>query len=303
MNKKDLKRFFLITTIFFIITIALTIGISYKYYKKLEANNNLIIASIINNIKEEYPDIKDEDIGHILNLEDLDEYPGLEHYGILIKEHNISNSNKHIMNKCLLLLVLILTTYIIINTIITFVYLYKRNKNINYITNYLKEINKHNYKIELKSLEEGDLSILKDELYKTTVMLNEQAHQSKKDKESLKNSLSDISHQLRTPLTSINLMIDNIMEGNKTKEEERKLLVNINHKIKNTSFLVESLLKLSKFDANTIEFNPNNYKINKILESVEDNLRDLLDLNDITLNITGNKKIPYIVITSGKLKH
>ena len=290
MNKKDLKRFFLITTIFFIITIALTIGISYKYYKKLEANNNLIIASIINNIKEEYPDIKDEDIGHILNLEDLDEYPGLEHYGILIKEHNISNSNKHIMNKCLLLLVLILTTYIIINTIITFVYLYKRNKNINYITNYLKEINKHNYKIELKSLEEGDLSILKDELYKTTVMLNEQAHQSKKDKESLKNSLSDISHQLRTPLTSINLMIDNIMEGNKTKEEERKLLVNINHKIKNTSFLVESLLKLSKFDANTIEFNPNNYKINKILESVEDNLRDLLDLNDITLNITGNKK-------------
>ena len=290
MNKKELKRFYFFTTITLILAIILSILINYSYYKKIEKNNNYILSTIISNIKEQYPDLDDETIIHILNTDKIKEYKGFEKYGILLEEHNISLSNKQLMNKCLLLSSIIIIVYLLVNLLILYIYNYKRNKNIKEITNYLKEINKHNYNLKIKDNEEGELSILRNEIYKTSIMLNEQANLNRKDKETLKDSLSDISHQLRTPLTSINLMIDNLLEGNLNKEDQHKLLTNINRKIKGTNFLIESLLKLSKFDANTIEFNNKEYKINKILKSVEENLQDLLDLNDIELVIKGNEK-------------
>jgi len=290
MNKKEHKRFYLIITITLILTIILSLLINYSYYKKVEKNNNLILSTIIYNIKEQYPNLDDEEIIHLLNTDKIKEYKGLKEYGILLNEHNISLSNKQIMNKCLISTISIIIVYLMIVLLIIYIYNHKRNKNIKELTNYLKKINKHNYNLNIKDNEEGELSILRNEIYKTSIMLNEQANLNKKDKEALKDSLSDISHQLRTPLTSINLMIDNLLEGNLTKEEQKKQLININRKIKGTNFLIESLLKLSKFDANTIEFDNKEYKINKIIKSVENNLQDLLDLNDIKLIIKGNEK-------------
>ena len=290
MNRKDLKKYYLVSIITLILTIILTITINYSYYKKIEKNNNYLLSTIFNNIKQEYPELDDLTIIHLLNTNKFEKYPALEQYGILIEKNNISLSNKYIMDKCLISVLLIIIMYILISFLLLYLSNRKQNKNIIEITSYLKEINKHNYKLEINSNEEGELSILKNELYKTAIMLNEQAIQNKKAKESLKDSLSDISHQLRTPLTSINLMIDNLLEENLSKPDQRKLLISINRKIKSTNFLIESLLKLSKFDANTIEFNNKNYKINKILKSVENNLTYLLDLNDITLIIEGNNK-------------
>ncbi len=290
MSRKDLKKYYLVSIITLILTIILTITINYSYYKKIEKNNNYLLSTIFNNIKQEYPELDDLTIIHLLNTNKFEKYPALEQYGILIEKNNISLSNKYIMDKCLISVLLIIIMYILISFLLLYLSNRKQNKNIIEITSYLKEINKHNYKLEIDSNEEGELSILKNELYKTAIMLNEQAIQNKKAKESLKDSLSDISHQLRTPLTSINLMIDNLLEENLSKPDQRKLLISINRKIKSTNFLIESLLKLSKFDANTIEFNNKNYKINKILKSVENNLTYLLDLNDITLIIEGNNK-------------
>ncbi len=290
MNKESLKRFYLISIVTLIITITLSIILNYTYYKKIEKNNNQILSTIIYNIKEEYPKLDDVEIVHILNTKDAKEYKELEKYGIILSENNISLSNKQLLNKCLLSTLLIIIVYTMIIFVIMQIQNKKRHDNIKELTDYLKQINSHNYKLKIKANEEGELSILQNEIYKTSIMLNEQAKLTKKDKENLKDSLSDISHQLRTPLTSINLMIDNLLDGNLSKEEHKKQLTNINRKIKSTNFLIESLLKLSKFDANTIEFNIKEYKIDKIMKNVEENLNDLLDLNDITLNIKGNKK-------------
>ena len=87
-------------------------------------------------------------------------------------------------------------------------------------------------------------------------------------------------------------MIDTLRhQDNLSSTERRELLNNIHRKITNTNFLVHSLLKLSKFDANTIEFNRQNNTLSKILKEVLDNLSTLSDLKDIKINIKGSKDI------------
>lgn len=130
-----------------------------------------------------------------------------------------------------------------------------KDKKLVQITRYIEEINNKNYKLDIDDNTEDELSILKNEIYKTTVMLKEVAENSKKDKENLKNSLSDISHQLKTPLTSITIMLDNILDNKDMDEDIRNdFIKDIKREIINVNFLVETLLKLSKLDADSVKF-------------------------------------------------
>ena len=284
------KRVLIVSILCIVVLISLIIN-GYFFNKRLEENNNKAITSILYILDENNIDINKEEIIEIINSEDLDKYQGLAKYGIDKDNEYILLANKKIVrNYYISLTIIILLAFILIVLVLLF-YKKKRDKELQELLQLLKRINEKNYKIDIKKNIEGDYSLLLNELYKTAVMLNEQTELSKKDKESLKDSLSDISHQLRTPLTSINLMIDNVLNEETSEEEKKKLLKDINHKIKNMVFLVESLLKLSKFDANVITFKQEKIEIIKILDDVKDNLSLLLDLKDISINIKGNKDI------------
>ena len=119
-------------------------------------------------------------------------------------------------------------------------------------------------------------------------MLKEVAENSKQDKLKLKDSLEDISHQLKTPLTSITIMLDNMLENRemdvKTREEFAQ---DIKREVINLNFLVASLLKLSKFDANAIEFINKEEEISDILQEARKNIAGLCDLKNIEICIEG----------------
>ena len=94
-----------------------------------------------------------------------------------------------------------------------------------------------------------------NELYKITVMLKEQAESSAKDKKILQTSLEDISHQLKTPLTSISIMLDNIRENPQMDDNTRQEFIHeISRQVEWINWLVISLLKLSKLDSGTAIF-------------------------------------------------
>ena len=97
-------------------------------------------------------------------------------------------------------------------------------------------------------------------------MLKEQAENSYNDKINLKSSLEDISHQLKTPLTSINIMLDNILD-NPEMDDETKLdfITDIKRETNNINFLIQALLKLSKFDTNTVKFNNEENDLKQII--------------------------------------
>ena len=172
----------------------------------------------------------------------------------------------------------------------------ERNKKIkDKITDYIEQINQKNYKLDIEENSEGELSILKNEIYKTTVMLNEIADNEMKDKENLKESLSDISHQLKTPLTSIIIILDNILDNPDMEQTVREdFIKDIKREITNIQFLVANLLKLSKLDANSVQFINKEVKVEEIIQNVVKNVSSICDLKNIKINITGDLKAKIV---------
>lgn len=115
-------------------------------------------------------------------------------------------------------------------------------------------------------------------------MLKEQAENSYNDKINLKSSLEDISHQLKTPLTSINIMLDNILD-NPEMDDETKLdfITDIKRETNNINLLIQALLKLSKFDTNTVKFNNEENDLKQIINEAIKNVSVLCDLKNIKI--------------------
>jgi signal transduction histidine kinase len=107
--------------------------------------------------------------------------------------------------------------------------------------------------LDVRDNAEGELSILKNEIYKATVALTEQSGSLAKDKRELANSLTDISHQLKTPLTAIGVMADLMDDDDLLPQKRQEFLENVRVSINRMEWLVLSLLKLARLDADAAE--------------------------------------------------
>lgn len=285
MKSSNIKYIILFSIVLFI-----TALINVCEYNTYRINYNNKISSIIELVVSKYQDISKEEIYNIINNKS-DKSNVLKEYGIYDDIDNlvIENENKYTFYLVVNLMLVVLL--FIIFYIIIFKDKYLFNKNINKLTKYFSEINNGNYDIDINDNKENNLSILKNEIYKTTIMLKEQASNSKKDKEELKVMLEDISHQLKTPLTAINIYIDNLLDNDIDYKTRNEFLKEIKKDINNMNFLILNLLKLSKFDTNTIKYEIKKYKVNSIISKVINNLSYLSDLKNININVIGNKNI------------
>lgn len=293
-NKIELKKYIISTLIVFICLFILFLFLNIYEYKTYTKNFNNKISAIINVIKKDYPKITDKEIIKIINNDTLKTNDFFNKYGIDVNNKSILIKNDRDYRKFLAINLSFLTITVVILLIIYIRYNYKKEKDIKDIIKCIEQINKKNYEIQIDSISEDELSILKNEIYKTTIMLKEAAENSSKDKLNLKKSLEDISHQLKTPLTSILVMLDNIIEDSNMEEKIRNdFIVDIKRNVLNINFLVQSLLKLSKFDANTIRFVKQENDLKTIVEESIKNVSTLCDLRNINikLNIKENSKI------------
>ncbi len=293
-NKIELKKYIISTLIVFICLFILFLFLNIYEYKTYTKNFNNKISAIINVIKKDYPKITDKEIIKIINNDKVGTNDFFNKYGIDVNNKSILIKNDRDYHKFLAINLSFLTITVVILLIIYIRYNYKKEKDIKDIIKCIEQINKKNYEIQIDSISEDELSILKNEIYKTTIMLKEAAENSSKDKLNLKKSLEDISHQLKTPLTSILVMLDNIIEDSNMEEKIRNdFIVDIKRNVLNINFLVQSLLKLSKFDANTVHFVKQENDLKTIVEESIKNVSTLCDLRNINikLNIKENSKI------------
>lgn len=277
-NKKKYSKLIMFTLITFGIIILLNVMLYYHVNK----NYNNKIVNIISTIKEKYPEIKDDEIFGIIKNKvktntfnrysfDLD---GI----VLIKENKTIFVSYFIILLFIYLIICLVYVIIIINND------KRKEKEINEVIKIIEEINNKNYSFKMKDINEEDLSLLKNEIYKTTIMLNEISEISKKDKKELEESLEDISHQLKTPLTSILIMIDTLLDDEDMNQNTREdFLRNMKREVMNINFLVKSILKLSRLDTNTVKFISKKESVKEIINEAILNVSLLSDLKNVKI--------------------
>lgn len=292
-NKIEFKKS-IIYSICITVIFVLAFVIFYFYQYNIYTNNfNQKINLIISNITEQYPNIDKTDLIEILNNEDIGNSKNiLESYGIDLQNDSAILINNKYFNEFSILNICIILSLSILLIAIFIIYNNSKDKKLKQITNYIEQINSKNYRLDIDDNSEDELSILKNEIYKTTIMLKEMSENSLQDKINLKNSLSDISHQLKTPLTTITIMLDNILDNDVMDINTRiEFIKDIKNEIKNINFLVNSILKLSKLDANSINFIHKDEYIYTIITNSIKNVSILCDLKNIDIIVSGDKNI------------
>lgn len=136
--------------------------------------------------------------------------------------------------------------------ILQIVFAEKRYKEIRLLSQQLDEILHAGGGVELRHFHEGDVEILRDELQKMILRLEEQTELLEKEKMSLADSLADISHQIRTPLTTLNLLVERLKKNTGDISSRQSLLREAEQMLDRIQWLVTSLLRLSKLDAGAI---------------------------------------------------
>lgn len=257
--------------------------ISEKQNEKYEYIVNSAISNIVDTVIEKYPDVREEEILNILRNTKNNKTNILKKYGYLDNENYIKKleDEKNVDRKINILYISIFGIVIIL---IVIYYNNKKEIRIREVNQYLNEVNRGNYKLKIEENGEDEISRLRNELYKTTILLRETAENSEKEKVSLSNSLADISHQIKTPITSMRIMLDNIEDNPNMDSKTRvEFIKEISKQVDWISSLVVSLLKLAKFDAGAIVMKNEEINVRNLIDKAVSNLAIILDVKNIKI--------------------
>ena len=278
-NRKHFVYFAIIYTCICVTVMAFTVFFQYRAYTK---NYNITVAKLCALIHEKYPDVSDGSIAGILNDSSFDsDYTNLKSAETLFKKYGIDmeKDSAVLSNEKALKGALWLDIFLVVLFAGGFCLYIMIIRQVRQAADYLRRINQGDYRLVMADSTEGELSILKGELYKTAIYLRESAENAKADKLLLKDALSDISHQLKTPLTSLSINLENL-EGNPdmASENRNRIMRRAKRDVDNISHMVQAILKLSRLEADVVEFD-------EIVYEAADNVMALCDLRDIRLSI------------------
>ncbi|MCH5200297.1 MAG: HAMP domain-containing histidine kinase [Oscillospiraceae bacterium] len=144
---------------------------------------------------------------------------------------------------------------------------YRRYQSLSRLAAELDRILHGNENIDLERFSEGELSILQSEIYKMTVTLKEQSQKLREDKIFLADSIADISHQIRTPLTSMNIMLSLLAEADIDQERRQELIRELYGLLSGIDRLINMLLKMSRLDAGAVQFKKETISLNELIRT------------------------------------
>lgn len=171
-----------------------------------------------------------------------------------------------------------------------FVFTNSRYKSIARISEQIDLILHNADRIYVSESEEGELSILQSEITKMTLRIREQNHSLKREKEHLAESLADVAHQLRTPLTSMNLILS-LLADTSDEDQRRDFLRESEGMLMQMDWLITSLLKLSRLDAGVITFNQEQIDVKNLINTSVHPFLISMDIHNITLKTNVPKEV------------
>ena len=277
IKNKEIKKLILVEMIFLIITIIFSIFIANiinnNYKQEIINNNSYIVGSLI----EKHPELEDDIIASIILKENY------ELGNSILEKYQLNNVDYINYNNNYLILILAIAIYLGL-LFINFIFIYNMYQKIKKIDQYMNNILNDDYSLNIKEYCEGDISNLKNDVYKMTVKLKEQSELLIKDKKYLEETLEDISHQIKTPLTSM-YMINDILTSEKNERIRKEFLIKNKNQIERIEWLVISLLKLSKLDSGTVKLKKEKIKVKDLVNKAIEPIKVSLDLKSIDLDL------------------
>lgn len=267
VNKKYFVVNFIAILIIALFYFLISNVINNSYKQKIIDNESYLIGNLLN----KYPNLKEDIISSYLIKDNY------EIGNNLINEYNlitIKNNNIIILIYCLISTLLLF--------IINFIYIKSIYKKIAKIDKYMNNILNDDYSINIKDYCEGDISNLKNDIYKMTIKLKEQSELLIKEKKYLEETLQDISHQIKTPLTSM-YMINDILTNEKDENIKKEFLIKNKNQIERIEWLVTSLLKLSRLESGTVKLKKEKINLKELIDKSIEPINVLLELRNIKL--------------------
>lgn len=169
----------------------------------------------------------------------------------------------------------------------------RTNDRCDRLTDYIRHVRAGDYSLDLRDNCEGRFSILKNEIYKVTVTLREQAETLRQEKICLAASLADISHQIRTPLTSLFVLAD-LLADDPPEPARGEFVERIRRQLARIQWLVSTLLKLSRLDTGTAELKRERVLLRDLAARAAEPLQIPADIRDVRLTSGGDERAAFM---------
>ena len=174
-------------------------------------------------------------------------------------------------------------------TVLHYIFARKRYRKIAELSASIDSILHGQQEVLISENNEGELSILNSEIHKMTVRLKEQTDLLTSDKIRLTEAIEDIFHQLRTPLTSMNLVVSLLTDESLTYERRLQLTHELKRQLERIQWLVETLLKMSKIDAGTALFRKEQVPLKELLNEATEPFLITLELKGVDLELSAGE--------------
>lgn len=297
LSNPEIKKYNISIIALFLITIILSIFVNILNLNIIKADVIQNNQAIVGNIVSKYPELE-KDIVSVITQAKNKENTDLG--AKVLQKYNYDSSTnlsqepivQNNIYKMLKINILFITFVFLCLITISFYFFIKIYRDIKDMTDYVYHSSEgREYQMKNKN-QEGQMGLLKTELMKMTTVLKEKVALLHSEKIFLNDTISDISHQLKTPMTSLMLLTD-LMYNDLDKEKKIEFLDRTNAQLSRMDWLIKSMLKLSKLEAKVIDFKTDKVNINELIKRSISPLLVPIELRNISLNINGDKEASY----------
>lgn len=297
LSNPEIKKYNISIIALFLITIILSIFVNTLNLNIIKADVIQNNQAIVGNIVSKYPELE-KDIVSVITQAKNKENTDLG--AKVLQKYNYDSSTnlsqepivQNNIYKMLKINILFITFVFLCLITISFYFFIKIYRDIKDMTDYVYHSSEgREYEMKNKN-QEGQIGILKTEIMKMTTVLKEKVALLHSEKIFLNDTISDISHQLKTPMTSLMLLTD-LMYNDLDKEKKIEFLDRTNAQLSRMDWLIKSMLKLSKLEAKVIDFKTDKVNINELIKRSISPLLVPIELRNISLNINGDKEASY----------
>ena len=292
MLGKKRKQFLVFELLLFFVCILFAMIMTHVttniYHKHIYEREGTLLKRII----EEHPESEEEVIQtyeHI-DFQKIDTSI-LEKYGyVTSNDLTYFQDLRHAYYNLLLSQILFVTFVFVILNIAYIWYQWNQDRKLKELDQYLLAVLAGNYNLDIRDYQDGILSSLKNDVYKMSVLLKEDKERALEQQKYLESVLSDISHQLRTPLTSMYVMNDLLSDGKVRGKQKKEILSKNRTQLERIEWLITTLLKMSRIDAGTVVFKEEKVVTKELIKKALEPINIPIELKKQTVLIVGDKK-------------